>query len=164
MRSKRGRVAPRSSYPRSAPRKAAATTCYAHPMPAPHTSPGASLFGSKGFWTLAIIGSIAWALIIHFNGENEKADNAKESARLDTVATEQTAVAKCEQWMRELYDGPGFKVISLDVVGSNRTYRTYAIDAVVQRQAPVNKKSFQTTERCNVYWSSYDDAWDVRVR
>jgi hypothetical protein len=129
--------------------------------PSPNTA--ANLFGSKGFWLLAILGSIAWALLGHFNGENAKADAAKESARIDTVATEQTAVAKCESWMRELYDGPGFKVVSLDVVGSDQTYRTYAIDAVVQRQAPIDKRSFRTTERCNVYWSSMDNAWDVRA-
>lgn len=94
-------------------------------------------------------------------GENAKTDAAKDSAPLDNVATEQTAVAKCERWLRDLYDdGAGFKVLSLRTVGSSRTYQTFTVDAVVQRQAPVDKKKYQTTERCNVYWSSLDDAWD----
>lgn len=124
----------------------------------------ANMFGSLGFWVFALIASIIFALVTYFNGENTKADAAKESARIDTVATEQTAVAKCESWVRELYGGPGFKVISLDVAGRNEAYRTYAIDAVVQRQAPTDKRSFQSTQRCNVYWSYRDNAWDVRAR
>ena len=133
-------------------------------MSSHHPNAAANLFGGKGFWTFAILISVVFAAVVYFNGENEKADTAKESARVDALATEETAVAKCEQWIRQQHDGPGFRVISLDVVGRNHAYRTFTVDAVIQQQAPLNKKLFRTTERCNVYWSGLDDAWDIRVR
>lgn len=62
--------------------------------------------------------------------------------------------------MREMYEGPGFKVISLTTVG--RSSLNYKVDAVIQRQSPLNKKLFTTTERCDVVWSYLADAWEVR--
>jgi hypothetical protein len=133
-------------------------------MSNPHPNVAANMFGSSGFWAFAVVISIAWGAFTYFNGENEKADLARENTRIDTVATESAARATCTSWLQDLYDGPGYKLISLQTVGSSRAYRTFIFDAVVQRQAPVNKQLFQTSERCQMEWSHSDDAWDVRVR
>lgn len=51
-------------------------------------SPGAALFGSCGFWVLALIGSIIWAFMGHFSTENQKGAPAKEPVEDGTVVVQ----------------------------------------------------------------------------
>lgn len=124
---------------------------------------GANLFGGRGFWTFAILASIIWGMVTCSSGESQKAGAAKETSKARSLATQSSAIAKCESWTREVYSGGrAFSIVKTDITRSGDL--TYYMDVTYRATAPIDNKAFTNTENCNVVWDYANNSWKIRAR